>query len=148
MGHCHTSAQFRRNPEVFGAEGRTAQAVAAPRATAQLTPEAAKRGTSAPSLSAWILLGILRVYIVFLSPFFGGACKFYPSCSNYAVEAIARHGARRGMALAARRLLRCRPFTQGGFDPLPDVLEPPETEERKPPVVVELKLGASERRML
>jgi putative membrane protein insertion efficiency factor len=52
--------------------------------------------------------------------FFGGSCKFYPSCSVYAQEAIAKHGARRGSWLALRRLLRCRPFTKGGFDPVPD----------------------------
>jgi uncharacterized protein len=74
------------------------------------------------SFGAWVLLAFLRFYIVFLSPVFGGACKFYPSCSNYAVEAVAKHGARRGFVLAAKRLLRCRPFTQGGFDPVPDDL--------------------------
>jgi putative membrane protein insertion efficiency factor len=61
--------------------------------------------------------------MVLLSPFFGGACKFHPSCSNYAYEAIARHGARRGVALALKRLLRCRPFTKGGFDPVPEELQ-------------------------
>jgi hypothetical protein len=73
------------------------------------------------SLSAWALLVVLRAYMVLLSPFFGGACKFYPSCSNYAYEAVARHGARKGAALAMRRLLRCRPFTKGGFDPVPEI---------------------------
>jgi uncharacterized protein len=58
--------------------------------------------------------------MILLSPFFGGACKFHPSCSNYAYEAIARHGARRGVVLAVKRLLRCRPFTMGGFDPVPE----------------------------
>jgi putative membrane protein insertion efficiency factor len=62
------------------------------------------------------------MYIVFLSPFFGGACKFYPSCSNYAREAIERHGARRGTLLALKRLLRCHPFTPGGIDFVPDQL--------------------------
>jgi putative membrane protein insertion efficiency factor len=74
------------------------------------------------SPGAWLLLLFVRLYMVLLSPFFGGACKFYPSCSNYAFEAIARHGARRGVALALKRLLRCRPFTKGGFDPVPDHL--------------------------
>jgi uncharacterized protein len=74
----------------------------------------------AKSFSAWVLLAFVRTYIVFLSPFFGGACKFYPSCSNYAYEAVAKHGARRGFVLAVQRLLRCRPFTKGGFDPVPD----------------------------
>jgi uncharacterized protein len=62
-------------------------------------------------------------YRIFLSLFFGGACKFYPSCSVYAQEAIARHGARHGIWLAMKRLLRCRPFTQGGFDPVPESIE-------------------------
>jgi len=60
--------------------------------------------------------------MLLLAPFVGGACKFYPSCSNYAYEAVARHGARRGSVLAIKRLLRCRPFTQGGFDPVPEEL--------------------------
>jgi uncharacterized protein len=72
------------------------------------------------SPGAWLLLLLVRFYILFLSPFFGGACKFYPSCSNYAFEAIQAHGARRGFVLAVRRLFRCHPFTKGGFDPVPD----------------------------
>ncbi|MGA8449959.1 MAG: membrane protein insertion efficiency factor YidD, partial [Candidatus Acidiferrales bacterium] len=48
------------------------------------------------------------------------ACKFYPSCSRYAQEAIEMHGARRGVWLAMKRLGRCRPFTKGGFDPVPE----------------------------
>jgi uncharacterized protein len=72
------------------------------------------------SLGVWVLLFLIRFYITFLSPFFGGSCKFYPSCSNYAFEAVMTHGARRGSVLAVKRLLRCRPFTKGGFDPVPD----------------------------
>ena len=68
------------------------------------------------------LLAFVRFYIVVLSPFFGGTCKFYPSCSNYAYEAIARHGAGHGLILAAKRLLRCHPFTRGGVDLVPDEL--------------------------
>jgi putative membrane protein insertion efficiency factor len=75
------------------------------------------RGKSA---AAWALLLLVRFYITFLSPFFGGACRFHPSCSNYAAEAIGRHGAVRGLSLSLRRLLRCNPFTKGGFDPVPD----------------------------
>lgn len=67
-----------------------------------------------------VLLGIVNFYIAALSPFFGGACKFYPSCSQYAREAIVRHGARTGGWLALKRVGRCRPFTQGGYDPVPD----------------------------
>jgi uncharacterized protein len=105
------------------------------------------------SVGAWILLGFLRFYIACLSPIFGGACKFYPSCSNYAVEAVSRHGARRGFVLAAKRLMRCRPFTKGGFDPVPD--DVPHSKRtrranRKLQVVsgTELKIRATERRML
>jgi uncharacterized protein len=68
----------------------------------------------------WLLLALVHLYRVFLSPFLGGACKFYPSCSQYAQEAIAVHGAGRGSVLALKRLGRCRPFTKGGFDPVPD----------------------------
>jgi len=75
------------------------------------------------SAGKWILLLLVRIYQVFLSPFFGGACKFYPSCSKYGYEAIAKHGAWRGSVLAVKRLLRCRPFTKGGFDPVPNVEE-------------------------
>jgi uncharacterized protein len=74
-----------------------------------------------------VLLFLLRCYMIFFSPLFGGACKFQPSCSNYAHEAILRHGARRGTVLAMKRLLRCRPFTLGGFDPVP---EPNQTAAR------------------
>ena len=80
----------------------------------------------AKSAAVWALLLLVRFYITFLSPFFGGACRFHPSCSNYARDAIARHGAARGLSLALRRLLRCNPFTKGGFDPVPDVVQLPE----------------------
>lgn len=68
----------------------------------------------------WLLLALVQLYRIFLSPFLGGACKFYPSCSQYAQEAIALHGAKRGSWLALKRLGRCRPFTKGGFDPVLD----------------------------
>ncbi len=81
------------------------------------------------SIGSWVLLFLVRLYIVFLSPFFGGACKFYPSCSNYAREAIERHGTLRGTLLALKRLLRCHPFTPGGIDFVPDELP---SESRAP----------------
>jgi putative membrane protein insertion efficiency factor len=74
------------------------------------------------SIGAWVLLFFVRAYIVLLSPIFGGSCRFHPSCSNYALEAVSMHGARRGAGLAMKRLLRCSPFTKGGFDPVPEVL--------------------------
>jgi uncharacterized protein len=82
-----------------------------------------KASARARSAGAWVLLALIRVYQVFLSPFLGGACKYYPSCSHYAQEAVQKHGARRGAWLALKRLGRCRPFVKGGFDPVPDAEE-------------------------
>jgi hypothetical protein len=75
------------------------------------------------SFAAFVLLVFLQFYNIFLSPFFGGACKYHPSCSNYAREAIEVHGAARGTVLAIKRVARCRPFKPGGFDPVPSVEE-------------------------
>jgi hypothetical protein len=68
---------------------------------------------------ARILIGGIRVYQWAIAPWFPPACRYTPSCSQYAVEAIERHGAARGAVLALRRLLRCHPFAAGGFDPVP-----------------------------
>ena len=62
---------------------------------------------------------LVRAYQLFLSPFFAGSCRFHPSCSAYALEAIEAHGGLRGGLLAARRLLRCNPFGGAGYDPAP-----------------------------
>jgi uncharacterized protein len=85
----------------------------------------ARERSASSSAGSWILLLLVRAYVIFLSPFLGGACKFYPSCSNYAREAIERHGARRGTVLALKRLLRCHPFTPGGVDLVPEDLPNP-----------------------
>jgi putative membrane protein insertion efficiency factor len=61
----------------------------------------------------------LRAYQLAISPLLGAHCRFEPSCSSYAREAIARHGAVSGLALGARRIARCHPFHPGGFDPVP-----------------------------
>jgi len=66
-----------------------------------------------------ILLVLIRAYQRFVSPYTPPSCRFYPSCSAYAVDAIARYGAWRGGYLAVRRLLRCHPFHAGGYDPVP-----------------------------
>ncbi len=68
---------------------------------------------------ARLFLLLIDAYRVTLSPLVGGYCRFVPSCSVYAEEAIRRHGAWRGARLAATRLLRCHPFRPGGFDPVP-----------------------------
>ena len=67
----------------------------------------------------WVLVAFVRVYQLFLSPLLPSACRYYPSCSAYAIQAIERHGPLRGVWLAARRILRCNPFRPGGYDPVP-----------------------------
>lgn len=69
-----------------------------------------------------LLRGAIRLYQLTLAYFFVGACRYEPSCSAYAAEAVARHGALRGGILTARRLCRCGPWTGGGYDPVPPSL--------------------------
>jgi putative membrane protein insertion efficiency factor len=66
-----------------------------------------------------LLIGIIRAYQYLLSPWWGSQCRFTPTCSHYAVEALERHGALSGSWLAARRILRCHPWSAGGYDPVP-----------------------------
>lgn len=66
-----------------------------------------------------LLLILLRAYQLCISPFLGQNCRFYPSCSEYATEAVREHGALKGSALTARRLCKCHPFHPGGVDPVP-----------------------------
>jgi putative membrane protein insertion efficiency factor len=66
-----------------------------------------------------VALAALRGYRHFLSPLLPRACRFHPTCSEYAVAAIEAHGLARGARLAFLRLLRCQPFSRGGFDPVP-----------------------------
>jgi putative membrane protein insertion efficiency factor len=66
-----------------------------------------------------VLAGLVRGYQLAISPLLPPSCRFSPSCSQYAFEAITRHGAIKGIWLAARRLVRCHPFHPGGFDPVP-----------------------------
>ncbi|MEX1300198.1 MAG: membrane protein insertion efficiency factor YidD [Desulfotignum sp.] len=66
-----------------------------------------------------LLLILIKFYQFFISPLTGQNCRFYPTCSAYAVEAVQKHGSLRGSWLAAKRILRCHPFHAGGFDPVP-----------------------------
>ncbi|MFB0977257.1 MAG: membrane protein insertion efficiency factor YidD [Myxococcota bacterium] len=65
------------------------------------------------------LIFLIRSYQILISPILRPTCRFAPSCSQYAIEAVGRHGALRGSLLAARRLGKCHPLNEGGFDPVP-----------------------------
>jgi putative membrane protein insertion efficiency factor len=72
----------------------------------------------------WLLIGLVRAYQRLISPVLnaisGPRCRFHPTCSAYAVQALERHGAVRGSFLAARRIVRCHPLNEGGLDPVPE----------------------------
>ncbi|MCL2265479.1 MAG: membrane protein insertion efficiency factor YidD [Treponema sp.] len=69
-----------------------------------------------------IALTIIRFYQQVISPHFPPVCRYYPTCSAYAFEAVSKHGFLRGSWLAVKRILRCHPFRRGGYDPVPDPL--------------------------
>ena len=143
MGHRHSSAPLRGAGAFCAARSGPAGLAPEPRplegwgkgAEVCLPESRSDRGPGSASLNAshklplggrlsratvWVLLGCLRFYQAVFSSLMPVGCKFYPSCSHYAHEAIARHGALRGLRLATGRLLRCSPFTRGGYDPVPE----------------------------
>ena len=67
----------------------------------------------------WIAVALIRSYQIVLRPHLAGSCKFCPTCSQYAIEALLTHGLLRGLVLAVRRVARCHPFSPGGVDPVP-----------------------------
>lgn len=71
-----------------------------------------------------VLRTLIRAYQLLVSPLLGARCRFHPSCSQYALEAVELHGALRGSWLALRRLSRCHPFHAGGYDPVPPTSSP------------------------
>lgn len=72
-----------------------------------------------------LLTFLVKLYRWFISPLLGQNCRFYPSCSSYALEALERHGALQGSWLATRRICRCHPWNPGGYDPVPDIAHEP-----------------------
>ncbi|MGI3784447.1 MAG: membrane protein insertion efficiency factor YidD [Janthinobacterium lividum] len=66
----------------------------------------------------YVLIGLLKVWRIVVSPLYGNVCRYYPSCSAYALRAVEHHGAVRGSWYAARRVLRCHPWAPGGYDPV------------------------------
>ena len=84
--------------------------------------------SAAPGLAATavrgLLLGLIRLYQLTLSPWFGRTCRFEPTCSHYATEALQRFGVRRGLWLTTRRLGRCHPWGGSGYDPVPSTWRP------------------------
>ncbi|MCE2947412.1 MAG: membrane protein insertion efficiency factor YidD [bacterium] len=79
-----------------------------------------------------IAIGLLRIYRYLLSPLLGPRCRFMPSCSEYAMQALHTHGAVRGGWLSARRLCKCHPWHPGGFDPVPDPASGPGSQDPAP----------------
>lgn len=75
---------------------------------------------SKPSPAARVMMASVRVYQKVLSPAMGGNCRYYPSCSQYGHDAIRLYGAGRGSWMAVKRIGRCQPFHEGGYDPVPE----------------------------
>ena len=79
----------------------------------------------------YLLIGFLKLYRLVISPVYGDVCRYYPSCSAYALRAVGVHGAVKGSWLAGRRLLRCHPWAAGGYDPVPGTPEFAEEEREQ-----------------
>jgi putative membrane protein insertion efficiency factor len=101
---------------------------------------------SRPGPAARLLVAVIAAYRRWISPLLGQRCRFAPTCSAYAAEAIARHGAVRGGWLALRRIGRCHPFNPGGHDPVPPAREASETMKPAsagPPASLNCRTGAA-----
>ena len=104
-------------------DGTSGDAPDGPPADIEIAPPGKKTEGKKPGVFARVLLFLLTVYKRLISPMLPPACRFYPTCSEYAMEAVRRHGAIRGGAYAARRLCRCHPWNPGGHDPVPEPVE-------------------------
>jgi putative membrane protein insertion efficiency factor len=116
MGHRDSSATLSG----AGALRNSGGGIVAPAAQHRSERPSVGELSAAVSIPARALLIAVRVYQMFFSALMPSACKFYPTCSHYAAEAVRLHGARRGSWLALWRLARCHPFTRGGVDLVPD----------------------------
>jgi uncharacterized protein len=87
-----------------------------------LSVNSGRQAEARPSAGARMLIAVIGGYRRFISPLLGPHCRFAPSCSAYALEAVRVHGALRGSWLAVRRLARCHPFNPGGLDPVPPAI--------------------------
>ena len=77
-----------------------------------------------------LLCLLIRAYQLAISPLLGPRCRFHPSCSEYGITAVERHGAIKGLGLTTKRLLRCHPYCEGGYDPVPDCSHTPSSTHR------------------
>ncbi len=68
----------------------------------------------------YLLIALVKLYKMFISPLFPPSCRYYPTCSQYAIEALEKHGLFKGFYLSSVRILKCNPFFKGGFDPVPE----------------------------
>ena len=73
------------------------------------------------NLIIFIFVFPIKIYQLLISPFFGPNCRFLPTCSEYSIEAIEKHGILRGIIIAIKRIIKCNPFGASGYDPIPDV---------------------------
>ena len=80
---------------------------------------------------AWVMLGFIYAYRLVLSPYMGKQCKFQPTCSQYGLDCIRTHGAIKGGMLTLWRVVRCNPWVEGGYEPIPPIKEPPTKEPPK-----------------
>lgn len=81
-------------------------------------------------ISVFLCVLVIRAYQLFISPLLGKRCRFYPSCSSYAIEALQVHGLFKGLILTAKRLARCGPWNPGGYDPVPPLSDKHHKEKK------------------